>query len=195
MGPAQWVPTADSDHTSPSLVGCDQRNCRHFRGLLGGPAEWGPPQNQIRPYQPWGAAICEAVGTFEGCWGAQHSEVIRGLRLDLTIPGRLRSAKLSPLSRAAGGSSGVTCYADSSSTSSCNLPFAAAALTVRPPRVHLLLFVPPHVLFEPVAVAPRSCMVVLRIMPRAGVPRSLHDIQRRLQFDCPWKFGPTLLIT
>ena len=28
----------DSDYSSPSLGGCDPRNCRHFRGLLRGPA-------------------------------------------------------------------------------------------------------------------------------------------------------------
>ena len=27
------------EEASPSLGGCDLRNCRHFRGLLGGPAE------------------------------------------------------------------------------------------------------------------------------------------------------------
>ena len=36
---------------------------------------------------PGGAAICEAVATFEGCWGVQHSDALRGLRLDIAIPG------------------------------------------------------------------------------------------------------------
>ena len=54
-----------------------------------------------------------AFATFEGCWGVQHSDVLRGFRLDLAIPGGLRSAKLSALSKAAGGSSGVGGYADS----------------------------------------------------------------------------------
>eukprot|EP00959_Pyramimonas_sp_CCMP1952_P312087 6532001-Pyramimonas_sp.AAC.1 len=25
------------------------------------------------PRHPWGAAICETVATFGGCWGGQHS--------------------------------------------------------------------------------------------------------------------------
>ena len=50
-----------------------------------------------------GAAICETVANFEACWGVQHSAERRGLKLDLAILGGLRSAKLWPLSRAAGG--------------------------------------------------------------------------------------------
>ena len=36
---------------------------------------------------PGGAAICETVATFEGCWGVQHSGVLSRFRLYLTIPG------------------------------------------------------------------------------------------------------------
>ena len=100
------------EEAPPSLGGCDLRNCRHFRGLLGGPAEWGLTQTQIRPRHPWGAAICETVATFEGCWGVQRSDVLRRFRLDLAIPEGLRSAKLSPLSEAAGGPSGAKHHAD-----------------------------------------------------------------------------------
>ena len=60
--------------TSPSLGGYDRRNCRHFRELLGGPAQWCPTHIISRPRHPWGAVICETVATFEGCWRAQWSE-------------------------------------------------------------------------------------------------------------------------
>ena len=71
----------------------------------------------MKPRRPPGAAICETDATFEGCWGVQRSEAPPRFRLDLAIPGWLRSAKLSPLSRAAGGPSGVTSYGDSDLTS------------------------------------------------------------------------------
>ena len=63
-------PQSDSDLTSPSLGGCDLRNCHHFRMLPGGPAESGPTQIQIRLRHPWRAANYETVATFESCWGS-----------------------------------------------------------------------------------------------------------------------------
>ena len=68
------VPHADQNEASPFLRGCDLRNCRNFRGLRGGPAEWCPTQIRMRPRRPRGAAICETVATFEGCRWAQRSE-------------------------------------------------------------------------------------------------------------------------
>eukprot|EP00959_Pyramimonas_sp_CCMP1952_P059403 1240491-Pyramimonas_sp.AAC.1 len=47
LSPLSWAPGrsigvashADQNEISPSLGVCDQRSCRYFRGLLGGPAE------------------------------------------------------------------------------------------------------------------------------------------------------------
>eukprot|EP00959_Pyramimonas_sp_CCMP1952_P355031 7437151-Pyramimonas_sp.AAC.1 len=38
---ARLLPPCLIPRSSPSLGGCDLRNCRQFRGLLGGPAQWG----------------------------------------------------------------------------------------------------------------------------------------------------------
>eukprot|EP00959_Pyramimonas_sp_CCMP1952_P052548 1098589-Pyramimonas_sp.AAC.1 len=67
---------------------------------------------------PGGAAICETVATCEGCWWVLGSGAPRGPERDLAVPGGLRSAKLSPLSKAAGVSCGVRHRADLSGTSS-----------------------------------------------------------------------------
>eukprot|EP00959_Pyramimonas_sp_CCMP1952_P150535 3150469-Pyramimonas_sp.AAC.1 len=82
------------------------RNCRHFRGLPVGPAERCTAQTRAGPRRPWGAAVCETVAAFEGCWWVLLSEAPHGSERDLAVPEGLRSAKLSPLSRAAGGSCG-----------------------------------------------------------------------------------------
>ena len=47
-------PSGVGDTQTPSklrgfLGGCELRNCRHFRGLVGGPAEWGDSQTPSRP--------------------------------------------------------------------------------------------------------------------------------------------------
>eukprot|EP00959_Pyramimonas_sp_CCMP1952_P266840 5578658-Pyramimonas_sp.AAC.1 len=57
------------------------------------------------PRRPWGAAICEIVAAFEGCWGAQHSWHPRRIQMGPRHPWGLRSAKLMPRSRPAGGPS------------------------------------------------------------------------------------------
>ena len=62
----------------PVPGGCELRNCRHFRVVLGGPAQWCHTQIRMRPRRPWG----------------------------------LRTAKLSPLSRAPGRPSGLLPHAD-----------------------------------------------------------------------------------
>eukprot|EP00959_Pyramimonas_sp_CCMP1952_P460256 9479564-Pyramimonas_sp.AAC.2 len=51
--------------------GCDPRNCRHFRGLQGGPAAARLMQIATRPRRPLGAATCEAVTAFVGFREAQ----------------------------------------------------------------------------------------------------------------------------
>ena len=62
--------------------GCDLRKCRHFRGLLGGPAEWCPTQTTTIARRPLGgAAICETVATFVGSWEVQRRGVLRGSQL------------------------------------------------------------------------------------------------------------------
>ena len=38
----------------PVPGGCELRNCRWFRWLLGGPAEWCHTQIRMRPRRPWG---------------------------------------------------------------------------------------------------------------------------------------------
>ena len=43
----QGGPEQDGDIAAP--WGCEQRNCPHFRGLLGEPAEWCPTHTQTRP--------------------------------------------------------------------------------------------------------------------------------------------------
>ena len=92
---------------APSLGCCQLRNCRHFRGPLGGPAEGCPTGITVRPRRPLGAAICASVATFVGSWEAQRSardtQIAprpRGSR------GGLRTAQLSPLSLAPGRPSG-----------------------------------------------------------------------------------------
>eukprot|EP00959_Pyramimonas_sp_CCMP1952_P015176 321186-Pyramimonas_sp.AAC.1 len=55
------------------------------------------------PRHPWGAAICETVAAVAACWGAEHNDATRIFKLDLAVPGGLRSVKLSPLSRPACG--------------------------------------------------------------------------------------------
>ena len=62
-----------------------------------------PSAEQLRFVQLWDGRAT----TFEDLWAhrrlvVQRSDVLRKLRLDLAIPGGLRSAKLLPLSRAAG---------------------------------------------------------------------------------------------
>ena len=42
-----------SEEAAPSLGGCDLRNCRHFRGLLGGLQGWRYTQIRMRPPPPW----------------------------------------------------------------------------------------------------------------------------------------------
>eukprot|EP00959_Pyramimonas_sp_CCMP1952_P345286 7230988-Pyramimonas_sp.AAC.1 len=54
--------------SSATKVGCEMRNCCHFRGLLGDPAGWGLAQIRAGPRRRWGAVTCEAVAAFEGCW-------------------------------------------------------------------------------------------------------------------------------
>ena len=105
---------ADDHETSPSLGGgAIYETVATFEGCWGGQHRGYLPRTKVDLAIPVGAAICETVATFEGCWGGQRSDALRRLKFDLTIPGVLRSVKLSPHSRAAGGSSGVTSYADS----------------------------------------------------------------------------------
>ena len=73
----------------PVPGGCELRNCRWFRWLLGGPAEWCHTQIRMRPRRPWGprtaneatpslgAATCKTVATFVGSWGDQRNGVRR----------------------------------------------------------------------------------------------------------------------
>eukprot|EP00959_Pyramimonas_sp_CCMP1952_P134828 2821473-Pyramimonas_sp.AAC.1 len=49
-----------------------------------------------------GAAKCEIVITFEGCWGSPHSGAPSRPKKNLAIPGGLRSVNLSQLPSAAG---------------------------------------------------------------------------------------------
>ena len=113
---------ADSDSTSPSLGGCELRNChhcrgswgvqrgaalkaaqlklaslgpwvgwqlrhrRHFRGLLGGPAERCLEGVATRPRSSLGAGNCETVATFVGSWGVQRSAVLKASQLSLACP-------------------------------------------------------------------------------------------------------------
>ena len=67
-----------SEEASPSLGGCDLRNCRHFRGLLGGPAEGRLTGTRIEASPSLGAAICETVATFVGSWEGQRRGDIWG---------------------------------------------------------------------------------------------------------------------
>ena len=57
---------AHHNETSPSLGGCDLRICRHFRGLLGSPAEWCLTQITTSRPRGGGAAICVTAATFVG---------------------------------------------------------------------------------------------------------------------------------
>ena len=41
------------------LGGCELRTRRHFRGLVGAPAEWCHTQNIVRPRRPWGLRIAK----------------------------------------------------------------------------------------------------------------------------------------
>ena len=66
--------------------GCELRCCRHFRGLLGGPAEWSWEQIPPRHRGSLGAAICAAVATFVGSWEVQRSGVVDRSRRDLADP-------------------------------------------------------------------------------------------------------------
>ena len=43
-----------SERCLTALGGCELRNCRHVRGLLGGPAGWCHKQTRKRPPRPWG---------------------------------------------------------------------------------------------------------------------------------------------
>ena len=89
LSPRSWAPGRSSggvsyaDHfeTSPSPGVCDLRNCRHFRGLLGGPAEWCLTQTTMKLRRPWGAAICETVATFVSFREVQRRGVLRGSQL------------------------------------------------------------------------------------------------------------------
>ena len=62
LRPLSWAPGRSSalvsyahqNETSPSLGGCDPRNCRHFRGLLGGPAQWCLTHIRMGPRRPGG---------------------------------------------------------------------------------------------------------------------------------------------
>ena len=76
-----------------------------FEACWGVSAQWVTPRIQIRPRHPWGAAICATVATFEAYWGVQHSGEPPQIQIRPRHPWGLRSAKLSPLSRAAGGAS------------------------------------------------------------------------------------------
>ena len=113
---------ADQNKTSPSLGAAD---CETVATFLG---SWGPGVVTSYADQKWtspclGAADCETGAAFVDRWDVQRSGVVRASEWDLAVPGGLRTAKLSPLSRAAGGSSGVTPYADQNEAS----PFLGAA--------------------------------------------------------------------
>ena len=101
----------------PVPEGCELRNCRHFRVILGGPAQWCHTQIRMRPRRPWGlrtaklspvswlggpADCCHTqttmkprrpwglritVANFVGSWGAQRSGVIRRPEGSLAVPG------------------------------------------------------------------------------------------------------------
>ena len=58
-------------------AGCELRNCRNVRGLLGGPAGWCHMQTRKKPPRPWGAANLETVAGFGGSWEAQQSGATR----------------------------------------------------------------------------------------------------------------------
>ena len=62
---------ADRHEASPSPGGggCDLRNCRHFRGLLGGPAEVRPTQITTRPRRPLGNCDLRNCRHFRGLLG------------------------------------------------------------------------------------------------------------------------------
>ena len=73
----------------PVPGGCELRNCRWFRWLLGSPAECCHTQIRMRPRRPWGprtaneaspslgAATCKTVATFVGFWGDHRNGVTR----------------------------------------------------------------------------------------------------------------------
>ena len=52
--PSGAVSCADQNEASPSLGGCELPNCRHVRGLLGGPTEPCHTQIRMKPRRPWG---------------------------------------------------------------------------------------------------------------------------------------------
>ena len=75
-----------SKEASPSPGGSDLRNCRHCRGLLGGPAEGCPTRITTRPRGALGGSICETVATFVGSWKVQRRGALCGSPLDLAVP-------------------------------------------------------------------------------------------------------------
>ena len=115
MGSSGVTSYADSDWISASLGGLRSAKLSPLSRAVGGSigvTSYAEIPTRLR--YSWGAANCETVATFEGCWRVQRGDVLRRLILNLAMPGGgLRSAKLSPLSRAALGPSGVTFYASS----------------------------------------------------------------------------------
>ena len=95
--PFSLAPGTDQNETSPSLGGCELRNSRHFRGLLGGPAEVRLTRITTIARGAWGAAICAAVATFVGSWEAQRKYAYADHMRPPCPLGGLRSAQLSPL--------------------------------------------------------------------------------------------------
>ena len=97
----------------------------------------------------WGAAICDTVATFECCWWVQRSEAPRRPERDLAEPGGLRSAKLSPLSRAAFDVNKLSSryYALISGSEACELSHCCS-------QDHLI---PCYVVVPAVAIPSQSC--------------------------------------
>ena len=107
----------DQKEASPSLGGCDQRKCLHFRGLLGGPAEGCSTRIRMKPRLPRGLRTAK-LSPFSWSPG-RHSRVTSYGDQNEASPslGGLRSAKLSPLSWAPGRHSRVTSYGDQNEAS------------------------------------------------------------------------------
>ena len=87
----------------------------------------------MRPHHPWGAAIRETVANFEGCWGGPAESGPTRTQIRPHHPWGAAICGTVATFEGCWGSSIATCYADSSSSSSCSFLSAAAALTVRAP--------------------------------------------------------------